>query len=252
MNCENVKIYLPEYIDGKLDSTKSDTIKIHLEECDECKKIYTEIYSFIHFTNSLPEIEVPEGMKEDFMELAEFENNNQKPKIFLPYWIKVAAIIVFSFGTFAAGYFTGFSGMENNQITAELDNLKQEVLLANLRDLSGPQKIQAVYNTKLLDIPQSNLIDALVFTMNSDNNVNVRLAAINALSGMIDKNENVKTELIKSLSVQENPLLQISLIQVLTESGVKESKEKIESISNDENADKNVKEYAKNMIKTII
>jgi hypothetical protein len=78
------------------------------------------------------------------------------------------------------------------------------------------------------------------------------LAAINALSEMIDKNETIKTELIRSLSLQENPLLQISLIQVLTESGVKEAKEKIESISNNENTDLQVREYAKNMIKTII
>ena len=88
--------------------------------------------------------------------------------------------------------------------------------------------------------------------MNSDKNVNVRLAAINALSEMMDKNEKIKTELIQSLSVQENPLLQISLIQVLTESGVKEAKDEIESISNNENTDKQVKEIAKSMVKSII
>ena len=88
--------------------------------------------------------------------------------------------------------------------------------------------------------------------MNSDKNVNVRLAAINALSEMMDKNDAIKTELIKSLSVQENPLLQISLIQVLTESGVKEAKDEIESISNNENTDQQVKDYANSMIKTII
>lgn len=252
MNCENIKIYIPEYIDGKLDSTKSETIKTHLEKCDECKKIYNKLHSFLNFTDSLPEIETPDGMKEEFLELAELDKNNQKQKIFLPFWIKVAAVIVIAFSTFATGYFTGFKGSENKYLQTELVQLKQEVFLANFHDLTGPQKIQTLYNVKTLDLPENNLITALVSTMNNDNNVNVRLAAINALSEMIDKNENVKTELINSLSVQENPLLQISLIQVLTESGITEAKDKIESISNDENTDQNVKIYAKDMIKTII
>src|SRR5690606_24931022 len=115
-----------------------------------------------------------------------------------------------------------------------------------------PQKIQAVYNIKSSGQASETLVDALVNTMNSDKNVNVRLAAINALSEMMDKNQKIKTELINSLSVQENPLLQISLIQVLTESGVKEAKDEIESISNNENTNEQVKEYAKNMVKTII
>jgi hypothetical protein len=96
------------------------------------------------------------------------------------------------------------------------------------------------------------LVDALVNTMNSDKNVNVRLAAINALSGMVKNNEKVKKELIRSLSLQENALLQISLIQVLTESGVKEAKDEIESIVGNEKTDANVKAYAKDMIKIII
>lgn len=252
MNCENIKIYLPEFIDGKLDLTKAEKIKTHLEECESCKKIYTELHSFINLTDSFPVIETPDGMKEEFLALAEIDKNSQKKKIFFPLWIKIAAIVVFAFGTFLSGYFTGSKGNETKLYQAELGKMQQEVLLANLRQLSGPQKIQAVYDTKMLDQPANNLIDALVYTMNSDNNDNVRLAAINALSGMMEKNENIKTELINSLSVQENPLLQISLIQVLTEFGVKESKEVIESISNDENTNQNVKTYAKDMIKTII
>ena len=69
---------------------------------------------------------------------------------------------------------------------------------------------------------------------------------------MMDKNNRVKTELIKSLAVQENPLLQISLIQVLTEKGVKEAKQQIETITNNEKTDESVKAYAKDMMKIII
>lgn len=109
-----------------------------------------------------------------------------------------------------------------------------------------------MYSISTSDNVSTELIEALVYTMNSDKNTNVRLAAISALSGMIDKNDRVKTELIKSLTVQENPLLQISLIQVLTEKGVKEAKRQIETITNNEKTDESVKAYAKDMMKIII
>jgi hypothetical protein len=253
MTCEEVKINLPEYIDGNLQKGMAEIIETHLEGCNNCRELYTELNSFLKFTDSFPEIQPPEGMKEEFLKLAESEEFPIIKKVaIIPYWMKIAAMIIVVFGTFISGYFAGFKGNEKKQLQAELNSLKQEVLLAGLRDYSGPQKIAAVYNIKTSGQMDDNLIEALVNTMNSDKNINVRLAAISALSGMVNKNDRVKNELIKSLGLQENPLLQISLIQVLTESGVKEAKEFIESLSDGENTDKNVKEYAKNMIKTII
>ena len=252
MECKEIKINLPEYIDGKLNETNSAVIKEHLEECSSCRKAYTELKSFLQFTDSFPPIEPPKGMKEEFLEMADLEGKRNNRIIGISFWAKIAATILIILGTFITGYFTGSKSGEVRELQAEMNNLKQQVLLAGLKDYSGPQKIDAVYNIKTSGVANETLVSALVYTMNSDENVNVRLAAINALSEMMDKNSNIKTELIRSLSVQDNPLLQISLIQVLTESGVKEAKDEIESIYNNENTDEYVKEYAKDMIKTII
>lgn len=252
MECNEIKINLPEYIDGKLDVDTAKLISRHLETCSSCAGLHTELKSFLKFTDSFPEFEPPKGMKEEFLEMAELESNPVVKSIRIPVWTRVAAMILVVFGTFATGYFSGSKKSEVSELKNEMGQLKQEVLLAGLRDYSGPQKIQAVYEIQSSGNTTEIFVDALVRTMNSDKNVNVRLAAISALSEMMDKNDRIKTELINSLSVQENPLLQISLIQVLTESGVKEAKDKIESISNSENTDTQVKEYAKNMIKTII
>lgn len=250
--CNEIKFELPEYIDGKPDKKTSELVKSHLENCESCRNLHSELQSFLRFTDSFPEIEPPQGMKEEFLEMVEMENKPMGKSIQFPFWAKVAASVLIVFGTFFTGYFTGSKSNNISSLQTEIYSLKQEVLLAGLRDYSGPQKIEAVYNIKTSGRDDENLVDALVYTMNSDKNVNVRLAAINALSEMMGKNARIKTELIKSLPVQENPLLQISLIQVLTESGVKEAKDEIESISNNENTDQQVREYAKNMIKTII
>lgn len=255
MKCEEVKIYLPEYIDGNLDEPTSKMIKEHLEGCNSCKELHTELTSFLDFTASFPEIEPPVGMKEEFVELVVSEEMPGGKKIpLIPAWIKVAAMIIVVIGTYLAGYNMGSNKGEqqNIQLASELNTQKQEVLLASLRDYTGPQKIEAVYDISNSGQTSNELINALVHTMNSDENVNVRLAAITALSEMIDKNDLVKSELIKSLSIQDNPLLQISLIQVLTEYGVKEARDEIETISQDDNTDESVKTFAKDMIKTLI
>jgi hypothetical protein len=256
MNCEEVKINLPEYIDRKLDETTSKAIRKHLESCDSCTALHRELSSFLNYMDSfLPTPEVPEGMKEEFEGMmASLEIHDKKKIRLIPMWTKIAAMVVFMFGTYWLGYQVGShkSEIAQNQLTSELSNQKLQVLLASLRDYTGPQKIEAVYSISTTENVNDELIGALVHTMNSDKNTNVRLAAISALSGMMDKNDRVKTELIKSLTVQENPLLQISLIQVLTEKGVKEAKQQIETITNNEKTDESVKAYAKDMMKIII
>ncbi|MFA5329903.1 MAG: zf-HC2 domain-containing protein [Prolixibacteraceae bacterium] len=255
MNCEEVKINLPEYIDAKLDEKSAAEIRKHLESCATCKAMYEELSSFLNYMDSFPNPELPEGMKDEFLKLASEEKIPVQRKIrTIPQWLRVAAMLVVAFGTYWIGYRAGAgkSELRNNQLASELSQKSQEVILASLRDHTGPQKIDAVYSISNSGKVSDELVNALVSTMNSDKNVNVRLAAISALSGMISKNEHVKKELIKSLALQENSLLQISLIQVLTESGVKEAKDEIESITNNEKTDENVKAYAKDMMKIII
>jgi hypothetical protein len=254
MKCEEVKINLPEYIDRKLDETTRCNVEVHLEGCPSCKAQLEEMTSFLTFMDSVSAPDTPEGMREEFATMLASLDVQEKKKVrLMPMWTKIAAIVVFAFGTYGLGYKVGTHKSEivQNELTSEISAQKQQVLLASLREYTGPQKIEAVYNISNTQNINSELIDALVYTMNSDKNTNVRLAAITALSEMMNKNTRIKKELIKSLAIQENPLLQISLIQVLTENGVKEAKPQIESITNNEKTDESVKAFAKDMMKTI-
>ena len=252
MNCEEIKIILPEYIDGILDEPTVELVSTHLEGCSSCREYHGEMSSFLAFADSMPEILPPLGMKEEFMAMAEAQMQPKVRSIILvPAWLKVAAILVLVMITFSVGYYTG-GEQKRQRLEVALNESRQQVLVAGLQELTGPQKIQAVYSISQSGQSGDDLIDALVTTMNSDRNVNVRLAAINALNGMMDKNPRVKKELIRSLSLQENSLLQISLIQVLSEAGVKEAKPEIESIASKEETDEKVKAFAKDMIKIII
>ena len=54
MNCEEVKLNLPEYIDRKLDETTSGAIRKHLESCDSCTALHHELSSFLNYMDSFP------------------------------------------------------------------------------------------------------------------------------------------------------------------------------------------------------
>jgi hypothetical protein len=253
MKCEEVKINLPEYIDGKLAAEITKAVESHLEGCEDCRGYYSEMKTFLGFMETMPRVEPPAGMEEEFRRMADAEFGDTKTKVVrFPGWLKVAAMLIFVAGSFAVGYKSGAGKGDSKLLQAEVGQLKQKVLLTSLREMSGPEKIDAVYSIKASGQADENVVDALIHTMNSDRNVNVRMAAILALSEMIKSNPKITNELIHSLTLQENPLLQISLIQVLSNAGVKEAKSEIEKLSEDDGADQNVRAYAKDMVKTII
>ena len=190
-------------------------------------------------------------MKEEFLLMAENEVGVVKNRSIIPDWLKAAAVILFVLGTFAAGYFSGIN-KNNNTLVVEMEQLKQQVLLAGLQEYSGPQKIQAVYSVANTNHSNTDVIEALINTLNSDKNINVRLAALSVLSDKVAENEKVKAALIGSLKIQENPLVQISLIQALTQSGVKEARENINYLTKQKDTDQHVKDFAQSMLKTMI
>ena len=81
MNCEQVKLNLPEYIDRKLDEPTTGTIRKHLESCESCKAIHDEMSSFLSYMDSLPIPEVPEGMKAEFEGMVASLDLQEKRKI---------------------------------------------------------------------------------------------------------------------------------------------------------------------------
>lgn len=253
MKCEEVKLNLPAYIDRILDEKAASEIRRHLESCAECSGLHADFESFLEFAGTMPAIEPPAGMKSEFLKMLDTEMPARQKRVLMPVWLQVAAVLAIAIITYSGGYYFGAEKNHSQQqlLQAELNQTKQRLLLTSLQEMTGPQKIDAVYSISQLSHTGDELINALVNTMNSDKNDNVRLAAINALSGMAAQNPRVKTELIRSLSLQDNSLLQISLIQVLTEMGAKEARPGIEQILNSDNTDENVKKFAKDMIKVI-
>ncbi len=92
----------------------------------------------------------------------------------------------------------------------------KQVLFDQLGDQESPaNRIRVLSGTGRLKNMSRDVVDALAETMNNDPNTNVRLAALDGLAKFY-KESYVKKQLISSLKKQQDPMVQIALIGLLT------------------------------------
>ena len=87
------------------------------------------------------------------------------------------------------------------------------------------------------------LVSTLINTLNSDESPNVRYAALQALEKYVDYTD-VRSELVKSLESQQDPLIQISLITILVEAEERSAIAPLKDIINNEDVSPEVKQQA--------
>jgi hypothetical protein len=92
---------------------------------------------------------------------------------------------------------------------------------------------------------------ALLQTLNSDSNVNVRLAAIESLTNYVD-NPMVRQGLVQSIPNQESPLLQITLANLMVALQEKASIEPFRQLLKEKQLDTTVKKRIEKSIQSII
>ncbi|MBO9611639.1 MAG: HEAT repeat domain-containing protein [Dyadobacter sp.] len=104
----------------------------------------------------------------------------------------------------------GLDGKEAGQVA----EMKKVLAFEQMNNTSASERIQAVNHSYEIPDADQDITQLLINTLNFDPNVNVRLAACQALAHFADETE-VKEALIQSLAIQTDPNIQISLIETL-------------------------------------
>ena len=140
----------------------------------------------------------------------------------------------------------------DNSNTAELALTKQRnTLFAKLTDMGSPsQRMNAAAQAYQMKNTDREIVDALVNTMNTDPNTNVRLAALEALS-RFHRESYVKKQLIASMQKQKDPMVQIELIDLLTKMKATTILKELDKIVKDGNTMDAVKDHAYSSIFTL-
>lgn len=104
-------------------------------------------------------------------------------------------------------------GLASTEPTPALE-MKKVLHFEQIAQTSASERIQAVNQSYEIDQADQEITQLLINTMNFDDNVNVRLAACQALV-RFEHEPGVREALIQSLKVQTDPNMQITLIELL-------------------------------------
>jgi HEAT repeat protein len=124
-------------------------------------------------------------------------------------------------------------------------------MLTLLEQPSATARLKAVNLTNELSGPDEVVTNALFTTLNNDDNVNVRLAALEALF-IYSNLPEVRKGLVESISHQKSPLVLVTLSKAMVLLQEKGSAEKLKQLLKEHDFDDNVENRIKEDIQKII
>lgn len=155
----------------------------------------------------------------------------------------------------AGGYWlrpgTASNSDQMELLTRQVTDLKEMMMLALLEKESATDRLKAVGLTQEMNHVSHTVTMALLQTLNQDENVNVRLAALEALKPY-GRDSHVREELINSIALQESPLVQIALAETMVALQVKSSVPELEKIIRSEKTPDEVKKKINESIQVLI
>lgn len=153
--------------------------------------------------------------------------------------LRLAASVALLILGFSAGlYYTTWRSGSSEGIASSADSqpalaMKKVLTFEQLAKTSASERIQAVNQSYDLTQADQEITQLLINTLNFDANVNVRLAACQALI-RFENESDVREALIQSLKIQTDPNIQITLIDALVAIKEKRAVDEIQRLVQDQ------------------
>lgn len=236
MRCEQIGELLPDYLQGNLNAEQDKLVEQHLEKCDDCRDEVTVATKL----SRLPVEQPSAASRQRFEAMLHAYQTGRGDRAaglgrersgsgwsFLNWLRTPAGALAWSAALLLIGVFVGnyYAGMrptvtsaqsQIDQMRVELVSTKQLVVLSMLQQQSAGERLQGVSYTRAENHLDPKVTDALIRTLRSDNSVDVRLAALDALSKHASQPQ-VHKGVMDALQEQQSPLVQVALIDTMLE-----------------------------------
>jgi hypothetical protein len=146
-------------------------------------------------------------------------------------------------GRYALEPHRGAENTEMAQLKGQVENLRQLVALSLLQEQSPSARMRGVNYSYQMTQPDRQVQQALLYAVNHDSNVNVRLSAVDALSKFTG-NADVRRALADSLPVQDSPLVQVGLLDLIAQTKDKNAAPAVKKLADDPATDADVRQRA--------
>jgi len=273
MNCEEAKKLFADDWNDTLSERDSLALSAHLSECPACCDEMERLRALWTRLGSLPAEEPRAEVRHRFYEALEAYGHGMAStpvrgfggRRFVPdspawRWGAIAAVLVLGVG---AGYIAGRRGSasENSAQNNEVSQLRQEVgtmrelvALSLLQQQSAGERLRGVDYAYQAAQPNSRpgrsgnqesqqVLAALLDSVSNDPNVNVRLAAADALRGF-GQNPVARQGIIRAIARQSAPLVQVALIDLVVDLKDANAAAELRTLAQNPSSDPAVRERA--------
>ena len=233
MKCEEIAELLPDYLQEGLRAEQKKIVERHLESCVECSEVAGLWKKLAQIPDEQPSAagrERFEAMLQAYQTGRGDEGVKRHARDEGAYvwsvfqWLRSpVGAVAWSIALVALGTYLGLQlggARTNSQDLAamhtELTNMRQMVALSMLQQQSASQRLEGVTWTRREGQLDPQVLAALMHTLRYDASVDVRLAALDALSRHAGQ-PLVKKTVVDALQEQQSPLVQVALIDQLVE-----------------------------------
>ncbi len=221
MSCEEGAQRLALYLDGTLDRDTRRRFELHLNSCAECREaldLWTRL-------DTLPEPAPGPALRRGFERALTAEVRPRVRLTTVPWFAWAAAAMVLVGIGWLVGRHQAAAPAPPSELTAlrqEVGSLRSMVAMSLLAQESASARLKGISYAERLPAGSQDVTGALVAALRFDSNVNVRLAACEALRSY-RADTSVRRAFVDALGAEESPMVKVTLIDTLAEFGDRDS-----------------------------
>jgi hypothetical protein len=263
INCHSVQEQMIDLMHNQVDEKERLEMENHIAQCADCQEEWVENQMLWQQMSTVKTpLPSPEMGTRFYAMLDTYkkEVEAKQEKSLAGLWQKIRerfaynpsynwaySLVLIGLGTLMGFYI----GKPDNQsvayqkqvesLSSEMQEMKQMMMLSMLENPAATERMRGVSYTEQLNQVDDKVIDALLTTLNYDENVNVRIVTLEALIPLAN-NPKVREGLVQSLITQESPLVQVALADAMVKLQEKRSVKEFKRILRKNNLNSMVKD----------
>jgi anti-sigma factor RsiW len=261
MSCESMQENLVRRLAGDLPENETRELDRHLESCESCRAEAAAMSDLWTGLGELPDEAPSPALRQRFETMLGAAVAAERRATPIPFptrrtaepsrhsgvrrWLPMAAVLAFGFGL--GWLFWGRGKSEVTALRQEVGQLHQLVAESLLEKSSVSDRLQGVAYGREYSAADPGVAAALVRALENDANVNVRLAALEALRPVAARPAH-RSQLVAVAARPDSPLVSLSVIEVLLDSGTPEARRDLEQLLDDPNLEPVVRGYLRDRL----
>ncbi len=250
MNCQDMESKFADYCAGSLDAVEETAAELHITSCPQC----TSLLETWRLLETIPAPEPGPGLRAGFRKsLEEFAKPPRRDWRWSPAWGVAFCTATLLIGLVAGWWAAVRSAPQGQELAAmrtELAGMRQMVTLSLLARQSPSERLRGIDVSMQMDDSDGPVLDALLQALEQDPNVNVRLAAVDAVA-RFSATARARRALMNSLTKQSSPLVQVAIMDQMGQWKDGEAISQLKGLASNAAADEIIRRHAETILRRL-